>query len=157
MQSALRRVAVPGCEAHDGAMQHSRDSVSINSISQTIDGALTAAGLNTKTGALKPVTATIEKALALAGLTQLRRPIPGHAPPAFRASWPMAPHAPAKTKPSATDLGQFLSLSYSNGQSSRAYKLYIPSSCVGEPAPLIVMLHGCKQNPDDFATGSRRT
>jgi hypothetical protein len=154
MQSALRRVAVPGCEAHDGAVQHSRDSVSINSISQTIDRALTAAGLNTKTGVLKAVTTTIEKALALAGLTRLRRPIPGHPPAAFRASRPMAPRAAAQTKPPATDLGQFLSLSYSNGLSSRAYKLYIPSSYVGESAPLIVMLHGCKQNPDDFATGT---
>lgn len=155
MHSAPRRVAVPGREAHHCAMQHSRDSVSINSISQSIDRALTAAGLNTKTGAPKAVTATIEKALALAGLTQLRSPIPGYPPAAVRASRPMAPRAPVKTKPLAADVGQFLSLSYSNGQSSRAYKLYIPSSHVGESAPLIVMLHGCKQNPDDFATGTR--
>ena len=153
MHSAPTRVAVPGREGHDAATQHSRDSVSSNSISQTIHRALTAAGLNTRAGALRPVTATIEKALGLAGLTQLRRPIPGHRPAAFRASRPMGP--PVTTKPLATGLGQFLSLSYSNGQSSRAYRLYIPSSHVGESAPLIVMLHGCKQNPDDFATGTR--
>ena len=37
------------------------------------------------------------------------------------------------------------------------YKLYIPpgSTAVDEKAPLIVMLHGCTQTPDDFAAGTR--
>jgi poly(hydroxyalkanoate) depolymerase family esterase len=37
----------------------------------------------------------------------------------------------------------------------RPYKLFIPSSYGGDPAPLIVMLHGCTQSPDDFAVGTR--
>jgi poly(hydroxyalkanoate) depolymerase family esterase len=36
-----------------------------------------------------------------------------------------------------------------------AYKLYIPSTSSAAPMPLIVMLHGCTQNPDDFAAGTR--
>lgn len=36
----------------------------------------------------------------------------------------------------------------------RSYKVYVPSKLRGARAPLIVMLHGCTQNPDDFAVGT---
>ncbi len=45
--------------------------------------------------------------------------------------------------------------SYSNEAGTRAYKLYIPSGAAGRRLPLIVMLHGCTQTPDDFAAGTR--
>lgn len=35
-----------------------------------------------------------------------------------------------------------------------AYKLYVPSGHGGRSLPLVVMLHGCTQSPDDFATGT---
>jgi poly(hydroxyalkanoate) depolymerase family esterase len=49
----------------------------------------------------------------------------------------------------------FLTASYSNGAGTRAYKLYVPSRATGQRLPLIVMLHGCTQSPDDFAAGTR--
>ena len=50
--------------------------------------------------------------------------------------------------------GKFLSASCSNQAGTRAYKLYVPSGYKGQALPLIVMLHGCKQHPDDFAAGT---
>jgi len=44
---------------------------------------------------------------------------------------------------------------YANSHGSRRYKLFIPSSDTGKPLPLLVMLHGCLQDPDDFALGTR--
>jgi poly(hydroxyalkanoate) depolymerase family esterase len=49
---------------------------------------------------------------------------------------------------------RFEQLAFANEAGSRDYKLYVPSSFAGQPAPLVMMLHGCKQSPDDFAAGT---
>jgi poly(hydroxyalkanoate) depolymerase family esterase len=51
--------------------------------------------------------------------------------------------------------GRFIEASYSNAAGIRAYKLYIPSGYHGQALPLVVMLHGCNQSPEDFAAGTR--
>lgn len=51
--------------------------------------------------------------------------------------------------------GQFLRMTFSNHVGTRPYKLYVPSGYHGQPVPLLVMLHGCTQSPDDFAAGTR--
>ena len=50
---------------------------------------------------------------------------------------------------------RFLSETYGSPEGSRGYKLYVPSAYSGAPMPLVVMLHGCTQSPDDFAAGTR--
>jgi poly(hydroxyalkanoate) depolymerase family esterase len=61
--------------------------------------------------------------------------------------------------PSTTDImpegARFIEATYSDPAGSRAYKLFIPSRYRGQPLPLVVMLHGCTQSPDDFAAGTR--
>lgn len=49
---------------------------------------------------------------------------------------------------------QFLTLTHATPQGSRGYLLYIPANRTQEPMPLIVMLHGCTQTPEDFAAGT---
>jgi poly(hydroxyalkanoate) depolymerase family esterase len=52
-------------------------------------------------------------------------------------------------------LKSFAEGAYSNSHGTRRYKLFIPSHAEGKPLPLLVMLHGCLQDPDDFALGTR--
>ena len=63
-----------------------------------------------------------------------------------------SPHVTAKAV--VPDGAQFLSRTFSNPAGTCPYKLYVPSSYMGQPVPLIVMLHGCTQSPDDFAAGT---
>lgn len=58
-------------------------------------------------------------------------------------------------RPDAKTPGRFLSGSFSNRAGTRAYRLYVPSKVDDTSLPLVVMLHGCKQNPVDFAAGTR--
>jgi poly(hydroxyalkanoate) depolymerase family esterase len=45
---------------------------------------------------------------------------------------------------------------HTSAHGSRAFKLYVPSGLrAGQRIPLVVMLHGCTQSPDDFAIGTQ--
>ena len=69
------------------------------------------------------------------------RPLDGHrAPGAAR----LAPRS-----------GTFEAHQHSGRFGERSYKLFVPSGSAEGPLPLIVMLHGCTQSPDDFAAGTR--
>jgi poly(hydroxyalkanoate) depolymerase family esterase len=50
--------------------------------------------------------------------------------------------------------GEFRDHRFKCDAGSMHYKLFVPAGA-GPRAPLIVMLHGCTQSPDDFARGTR--
>jgi poly(hydroxyalkanoate) depolymerase family esterase len=56
----------------------------------------------------------------------------------------------------AQSAGTFEWHTHSSEAGTRRYRLFVPSSVdARHPAPLVVMLHGCTQDPDDFARGTR--
>jgi poly(hydroxyalkanoate) depolymerase family esterase len=72
-----------------------------------------------------------------------------------RARWTVPrPKRRASVAPDPRAPGEFLQVSFSAAAGTRRYKLYVPSVPASGPRPLIVMLHGCTQDPDDFAAGT---
>lgn len=59
------------------------------------------------------------------------------------------PHAAPRTRSESFATGHF-----KNECGARDYKLFVPAGDLAN-APLVVMLHGCTQDPDDFARGTR--
>ncbi len=88
-------------------------------------------------------------------IDSIKRPAGLELPPLQPAPIPLPDIVPAG--------GKFIEATYANPAGRRTYKLYIPSgysgACApgarGQGLPLIVMLHGCSQSPDDFAAGTR--
>jgi poly(hydroxyalkanoate) depolymerase family esterase len=69
----------------------------------------------------------------------------------MQSGMPLQPLRPME----ATQAGHFIASTFKNAAGGRPYKLYIPSTYHGQTVPLVVMLHGCTQSPDDFAAGTR--
>jgi poly(hydroxyalkanoate) depolymerase family esterase len=132
-------------------------------IADTIRRALTSAGLNTSSGPMLHVNDTIRRALSSAGMLNhdaaaLKTPssTAGAKLRLVRSSLAVGEVVSDSSCIDARALpGQFVSRSYSNAAGARTYKLYIPKTYSERRMPLIVMLHGCTQNPDDFAAGTR--
>ncbi len=84
------------------------------------------------------------QALAGSGLNPLAR---------FAGGKPFA--SAASVKASAAPVGaSFVEHRFACSAGARTYKLYVPASAGGAPRGLVLMLHGCTQNPDDFAAGT---
>lgn len=62
-------------------------------------------------------------------------------------------------QPTAANGGSrsFTEATFTHAGTTRSYKLYTPPQAIAQPSqplPLVLMLHGCTQNPDDFAAGT---
>ena len=68
----------------------------------------------------------------------------------------MSALTPQASTPSGIRAGQFITREISTEHGQRRYKVFIPASYNGSTAlPLVVMLHGCTQDPDDIARGTQ--
>ena len=97
----------------------------------------------TRSGDLQRATAAIQAALGQPLFDE---------PPARPAVHARPLQAPLRAKNDPA--GQFIAGVHHEAGAQRGYKLYVPPGRDGRPAPLVVMLHGCKQDPDDFAAGT---
>lgn len=109
----------------------------------------------TRSGRLQAATHAIQAAL---------RTVPGrrgHAPSAPPddvidvEAWAPGAQPAQPAPPRAGGDGSFVAGRFGSGTQGREYRLYIPPQAGAQPLPLVVMLHGCKQDPDDFAAGTR--
>jgi poly(hydroxyalkanoate) depolymerase family esterase len=143
------------------ASAHKISSIADGRIADTIQRALTSAGL-TIGGTMVDVNHTIKRALSSTGIvtdevaTKNREPLVS---PKIHLIKPVAAAKEAQRRSARIiapgQPGEFVSRSHSNAAGTRAYKLYVPETYTDKPMPLIVMLHGCTQSPDDFAAGTR--
>lgn len=71
---------------------------------------------------------------------------------------PTAPRPAASNHPLAEPPGSFTRVVFTHAGARHQphhYHLYVPpGATAGTPMPLVLMLHGCTQNPADFATGT---
>ena len=118
----------------------------------------------TQTAPLPPTPAQVAQEFAQdfmarlgvpAGLGQHSFDMPSFELPNFQPSGIPGFGGAAATRAPLPEGAQFIDGSYANHAGTRSYKLYIPSGYHGQAMPLIVMLHGCTQNPDDFAAGTQ--
>ncbi len=134
-----------------------------------------AAGRLVKSGRVGEATAAIQRALASEQSAPATSPVPQRAaiateradvvssadvttvdePATIETSWigDLLGTEPAVVeRPGAS---RFLESSFTCAAGTRTFKLFEPAGAGDTPRPLIVMLHGCTQSPDDFAAGTR--
>jgi poly(hydroxyalkanoate) depolymerase family esterase len=104
-------------------------------------------------------TTEAQDAFAKPRPTRLRKPLGEvlqllrHAePPIGRLD--LAPQLKARKEPPTPEGAAFLSRRFNCAAGSRDYKIYLPRNASRGKVPLVIMLHGCGQDPNDFAVGT---
>ncbi len=123
----------------------------------------------TRSGNLAKATSEIQQAL-MHGLASTNRRDEPPAAPSLKSRLRLLDVLPGKRRkgPTAAATGidspfpsphvgaRFSAGTYSAAVGTRQYKLFEPSAAADlRPLPLVLMLHGCTQDPDDFASGTR--
>ena len=105
----------------------------------------------TRAGSLRDATEVIRSALARASPS-----MPAAASEADVIDVPAreVPEQPPIARDKAPP-GAMLAGHYADGHGARDYKLFVPPAPSGAGRALVLMLHGCTQDPDDFARGTR--
>lgn len=100
-----------------------------------------------RSGRLQAATQAIQHALRSASLLPAAGiPEPTVRPPLFDGPLSRPPATPHDVR--------FTTASHSAAGLQRDYKLFVPATFGAGRRPLVVMLHGCTQDPDDFAAGT---
>jgi poly(hydroxyalkanoate) depolymerase family esterase len=122
----------------------------------------------TREGRLQEATQALQQSLGLAGTPPVRSGSTGRPAAdervldglvfevepeiASRASGPATEEKARSAAPSSAST--FQASQFKHDGRTLAYKVFVPGGGTNAPRPVVMMLHGCTQNPDDFAAGT---
>ena len=129
-----------------------QQKLGISSSSEDVEASASERSKPAGTSQSKRIEAKVRKAAS--GAADARAPKPS----TWRRSQPKLRMKPLGTRhPPVAPGAQYSWHTHASPYGPRRYRLYVPAALIGKTAgaPLVVMLHGCTQDPDDFALGTR--